>query len=104
MSIEQEVQKAVDEVLNTNDWDIYKDMEDRGLEPAEYFEFVMAVVRKLERSIKIIRLEVVVLAAAVKFREYESLHAAKGSLDGDVKARANAEMAEMLEKELGLKK
>lgn len=36
--------------------------------------------------------------AAAKFREYEALHAAKGSIDGDLKARTNAEMAEMLER------
>ena len=36
-------------------------------------------------------------AAAAKFREYERLHMAKGSIDGDAKARANCEMAEMCE-------
>lgn len=37
------------------------------------------------------------IKAAAKFRHYEDLHAAKGSLDGDAKARANAEMAEEIE-------
>lgn len=39
----------------------------------------------------------VCIRAAAKFRHYEDLHAAKGSLDGDSKARANAEMAEEIE-------
>lgn len=36
-------------------------------------------------------------ASAAKFREYEQLHMAKGSIDGDVKARTNAQMAELCE-------
>lgn len=44
--IERRVKKAVDEVLNTNDWPIDKRCDDRGLEESEYFEFAMAVVRK----------------------------------------------------------
>lgn len=35
--------------------------------------------------------------AAARFREYETLHAAKGSLEGDAKARANAEFAARME-------
>ena len=31
------------------------------------------------------------------FREYEAAHMAKGNLDGDVKARRNAERAEFIE-------
>lgn len=39
--------------------------------------------------------------AARRFRQYEDHHAAKGNLDGDVKARANAEMAALCEKAAG---
>ncbi len=35
---------------------------------------------------------------AQRFREYEASHAAKGSIDGDAKARRNGEMAEMCER------
>jgi hypothetical protein len=44
---EREIQKVVDEVLNTNEWPIYKTDDDRGLEQSEYFEFARAVCRKL---------------------------------------------------------
>lgn len=44
---EWEVQKAVDEILNTNEWPIYKTDDDSGLEQSEYFEFVRACCRKL---------------------------------------------------------
>lgn len=44
--IERRVQKAVDEILNTNEWPIFRVEDDAGLEESEYFEFVMAVVRK----------------------------------------------------------
>jgi hypothetical protein len=49
---EKEIQKAVDEVLNTNEWPIYKTDDDMGLEAAGYFEFVRAVCRKLGRNTK----------------------------------------------------
>ena len=35
--------------------------------------------------------------AAERFREYETSHMRKGSIDGDMKARRNCEMAEMCE-------
>lgn len=35
--------------------------------------------------------------AAQTFRRYEEMHAAKGSIEGDMKARANAEKAERYE-------
>lgn len=44
---ERQVQKAVDEVLNTNEWPIYKTQDDNGLEESEYLEFALAVCRKL---------------------------------------------------------
>lgn len=44
---EREIQKAVDEVLNTNEWPIYKTQDDNGLEQHEYFEFARAVFRKV---------------------------------------------------------
>lgn len=44
---EREIQKATDEVLNTNEWPIYKTQDDMGLEQNDYFEFVRAVCRKL---------------------------------------------------------
>lgn len=39
-------------------------------------------------------------ASALRFREYEASHAAKGNLDGDAKARRNCEMAEQCEQAL----
>lgn len=48
--LERDVQKAVDEVLNTNEWPIYKTEDDRGLEQSEYYEFAVAVVRKVLAS------------------------------------------------------
>lgn len=39
-------------------------------------------------------------ASALRFREYEASHAAKGNLDGDAKARRNCEMAEQCEQSL----
>jgi hypothetical protein len=45
----QIIQKAVDEVLNTNEWPIYRTQDDNGLEAHEYFEFAKAVLRKLEQ-------------------------------------------------------
>lgn len=39
-------------------------------------------------------------ASALRFREYEVSHAAKGNLDGDAKARRNCEMAEQCEQAL----
>lgn len=45
-TVEQRVQKSIDEVLGTNEWPIFKMQDDRGLEESEYFEFVMTVVRK----------------------------------------------------------
>lgn len=43
------------------------------------------------------RLKEALAKCASRFREYETSHAAKGSVDGDAKARRNAEMAEMCE-------
>lgn len=43
------------------------------------------------------RLVAALSKAAERFREYEYSHAAKGSIDGDAKARRNCEMAEMCE-------
>jgi hypothetical protein len=47
MKTERQIQKAVDEVLKTNEWPIYRTQDDNGLEAHEYFEFVKAVLRKL---------------------------------------------------------
>jgi hypothetical protein len=44
---ENEIQKAVDEVLNTNEWPIYKTQDDNGLEESEYFCFARQIIRKL---------------------------------------------------------
>jgi hypothetical protein len=49
MTTERQIQKAVDEVLNTNEWPIYRTQDDNGLEAHEYFEFAKAVLRKLEQ-------------------------------------------------------
>jgi hypothetical protein len=47
MKTERQIQKAVDEVLKTHEWPIYRTQDDNGLEAYEYFEFAMAVIRKL---------------------------------------------------------
>lgn len=55
----------------------------------------------LEISRLNVRLKIAIAAltaSASKFREYETLHAAKGNLGGDAKARANCEMAELCER------
>lgn len=39
-------------------------------------------------------------ACATRFREYEQSHLEKGTVDGDMKARRNAQMAEMCEEVL----
>ncbi len=44
------------------------------------------------------RLLGIIKNCAQRFREYEASHAAKGSIDGDAKARRNGEMAEMCER------
>jgi hypothetical protein len=44
---EQEVKNAVEELLNTNEWPIYRTQDDNGLDEHEYFEFVRDVLRKL---------------------------------------------------------
>lgn len=57
---------------------------------------LLAIDRMQER----VRAEGLIAAlskAAERFREYEYSHAAKGSIDGDAKARRNCEMAEMCE-------
>jgi hypothetical protein len=47
MKTERQIQKAVDEILKTNEWPIYRTQDDNGLEAHEYFEFAKAVIRKL---------------------------------------------------------
>ncbi len=44
---EREIQNAVEAVLNTHEWPIYKTDDDRGLEDDEYFGFARAVIRKI---------------------------------------------------------
>lgn len=44
---EREIKNAVEAVLDTNNWPIYKTEDDRGLEDDEYYAFVCAVIRKL---------------------------------------------------------
>ena len=59
-----------------------------------------AEARALAAESKLARLEGLERAAreaAAWFREYEALHAAKGSIDGDAKARTNAQRAERIE-------
>ena len=46
---DRDVQNAVEKVLNTNEWPIFKTQDDNGLEESEYFEFAMAVLRQLSR-------------------------------------------------------
>lgn len=48
--IERVVQKAVDELMNSYEWPIFKTQDDRGLEESEYFEFAMALVRQAKLS------------------------------------------------------
>ncbi len=48
--LERDVQKAVDEILNKNEWPIFKTQDDRGLEESEYFEFALAVVRQIRAN------------------------------------------------------
>jgi predicted esterase len=43
---------------------------------------------------ELVRVREALTTAAGWFSEYETLHAAKGSIDGDVKARTNAERAD----------
>src|SRR5258706_13483792 len=57
--------------------------------PSQPFEELQGERDRLRAGLK---------AAAERFREYEASHAAKGNLDGDAKARRNAEMAEMCER------
>ena len=47
---DRDVQNAVEKVLNTNEWPIFKIQDDSGLEESEYLEFTMAVLRQLSRS------------------------------------------------------
>ena len=44
------VQKAVDEILATKEWPICHEYDDWGLEAAQYFEFAMAVIRKVKQE------------------------------------------------------
>lgn len=44
---EPEIKNAVNSVLQTGIWPIYRTQDDNGLERDEYFQFVRDVIRKL---------------------------------------------------------
>lgn len=62
---------------------------------ADHIDTQSATIARLEAENA--QMRELVKACAERFREYETSHATKGNIDGDVKARRNAKMAELCE-------